>query len=130
MLSVPLRRLVHLVLALTLVIGLAAQSVRAADMSAKANDPVHAMATHMTMAAASMPICNKCDACKRGGCKGDVCKSSGTCSAYCGNVPALPVIGAVIPMPLSETVVHATFPSGIGWTAPPDPYPPRTVILS
>ena len=131
MLSVRLRRLVHFVLALTLAGGLAAQGVRAADMSAKANNRADAMAPHMNMAAAaSMPMCNKCDACKNGSCKGNGCMSSGTCAAYCGIVAALPVIGAVVEAPHSESAPHAASPRAMGWAAPPDPYPPRTTILS
>jgi len=130
---VALRRLAHLVLALTLAVGLAAEGVRAAGMSAKANSSASAMAADMNMAAAAsaMPMCGKCAACKKdGGCKGDGCMSPGTCAAYCGTVVGLPVVGAATDTPLSESADHAGSPPAMGWAKPPDPYPPRTTILS
>jgi hypothetical protein len=107
------------------------QGVRAAGMSPKVNNHARAMAAHMTMAhAGSMPMCNKCDGCKNGSCKSDGCLSSRLCSACCGNLAALPVFGMVIGLPLRETGYIRPLLFLAGWAAPPDPYPPRTNILS
>jgi hypothetical protein len=131
MLSVRLRQVLHLALALTLAVGLAAQSARAAGMTAKTNNRTDTMAAQMSIAAAgSMPMCDKCDACKNGSCKGDGCTSSGTCSAYCGNLAALLVFGSVVAIFVAEPRAIGPFRFQMGWAAPPDPYPPRTTILS
>jgi hypothetical protein len=134
MLSVWLRCLVHVVLALSLAVELSGQGVRAAGMSAKMRNDAGAWAAHMSMvgmvAAGSMTKCSKCDACKNRGCTGDGCMSSGTCSTYCANLAALPVWGAVIAMPVSPIGTSARVQFQMGWAAPPDPYPPRPSILS
>jgi hypothetical protein len=124
-----LRRLAHLVLSLTFAVGLVGQGMRVADMGANPNKRAHAMAAHMSMAAAgSMMKCSKCDACKNGGCKGAGCMSSDTCS--CANPAALSVLATVIAVPLSAIATNAHVPFQMGWAAPPDPHPPRPSILS
>jgi hypothetical protein len=126
-----LRRVVHFALALTLAVGLAAQGARAAGMGGKADNRVHAMVADMSMAAAgSMPMYNKCDACKNGSCKGDGCMSSGGCSAYCSNFAALRVFDAIVELTISDSAAHLPLPFQLGWDPPPDPYPPRSTILS
>ena len=124
-----LRRLAHLVLSLTFAVGLVGQGMRAADMSAKTNDRARAMAAQMSMVAAgSMTKGSKCDACKNAGCKGNGCMSSDTCS--CANPAALPVLGTVIAVLVSEIGTTARVPFQMGWAAPPDPYPPRPSVVS
>lgn len=132
MLPLRLRCVVHFALALTLAVGLAAQGTRAAGMMIKADHRAHAMAAHMGMAAAdNMPMCSKCDACKNGSCKGDDgCTSSGACAAYCGNLAALPVLDTGIRITVSESAADGPLPFRLGWDPPPDPYPPRSIILS
>lgn len=131
MLSLRLRRVVHLALAVTLAVGLAAQGARAAGVGGKADNRAHAMAAHMSMAAVGgMPMCNKCDACKNGSCKDDGCVSSGACSAYCSSFAALPVFDAIVEPTISESAANAPLPFQLGWDPPPDPYPPRSTILS
>jgi hypothetical protein len=124
-----LRRLADLVLSLTFAVGLVGQGMRVTDMSAKTNKCAHAMAADMSMAAAGgMMGGSNCDACKNCGCKGAGCMSSDTCS--CANPTALPVLGTVIAVPMSEMGAGAHVPFQMGWAAPPDPHPPRPSLLS
>ena len=121
-------------LALTLAVGLVAQSVRAANMGAKMGmgTTMVNMDGNMGMpAVGSMSMCHQCHECKSDGCKGDGCLSLGSCAACCGtNVAALPVLTAVVEMLLAERPARITAPLGVGWAAPPDPYPPRPSVLT
>ena len=130
--SLPtLRRLAHFMLAVTLAFGLATQGVRASGLAAKASKQPEAMSMQMAMVATpAAPMCNKCDRCKNGGCKGDGCMSSGACAASCCSLPALPAVSALLPIPLCEVPTRTSKASGTGWADPPDPHPPRTIILS
>jgi hypothetical protein len=107
--SLSVRRLVGLLLALTLVVGGAVQNVQSADMAAK-------------MAVASdMPMPDGCS-----GCGGDNDGMPMVCSAICGStvsaiVPEAPVLSiSSLPVP-----VAAFAGLQIGQRGPPDPYPPR-----
>jgi hypothetical protein len=116
MLLAKLRGWVHLLLAVALVTGVVTQGVHAADMSAK-----------MAVANSGMPMPDSC-----GGCCGDdsSCASSGVCSVACGHIPALPVAGVRLhPVPLHSGEPGAVL-TRVGWSAPPDPYPPRPTIMS
>jgi len=131
MLSVRPRRFLHLMLALTLAVGLAAQGVSAGNTGAMADDRAHPMAAHMSMAAADgMPMCDTCDACKNDSCKGGLCPLSGNCSTHCGSLTALPVFGTAIAALLGERAANSPVSFRSGWDPPPDPYPPRATILS
>ena len=126
-----LRSLAHFMLAMTVALGLATQGIRAAGLAAEASKHTEAMATDMAMVGTSATrMCNKCDLCKNGHCKGDRCMSSGACAASCCSLPALPAVSALLPIPLCEVPTRTSEASGIGWAHPPDPHPPRTIILS
>ena len=110
------RRLVALVLALTLTVGLAVHHGAAADMGAD-------MAS---MVAGDMPGGGMCDGCGTG----NEGMSLGACSADCTTSAAL-LSGAAVADALSPlTVTHPAMPMGVGWSVPPDPYPPRSTIPS
>lgn len=112
-----LRRLTNLLLVVALAAGLVTHSVQAAGMAAK-----------MSIAASStMPMSGKCDGCSG---EGKGCMSLGTCSLICGMVFALPVASAVIERLPAVPAELAAIPAGVGWSAPPDPYPPRPPVLS
>lgn len=132
MLPLRLRRVISLALTLTLAVGLVAQGARAAGVTVKADGLTHVMAAHMDMAAAgSMPMCNKCDACKTDSCNGERCTSSAACSAYCGNLlTALPAFDPAIGTTICGTAANGPVPFRLGWDPAPDPYPPRTNILT
>lgn len=111
-----LRRLGHLLLALALAMGLVTHAARAAGMDSK-----------MSMAAGAMQMCDKND-CSTGG--SQPCKSAGTCSLLCNGIVALPATTAVLDVPPAAASPYSAIRVGPGWSAPPDPYPPRRSVLS
>jgi hypothetical protein len=112
-----LRRLVHLLVVLVVAAGLAARSAEPADFGAKAN-----------MAASStMPMSGMCDGCGDGN---DGCTSAGVCSVTCGSVFVLPAAHAGVGLPIAALGDIPAYLAWIGWTKPPDPYPPRPSIVS
>ena len=116
MASERFRRLTVLLLAVALAAGLVAYGVRATEMGA-----------HMAVATASeMPMSGQCDGCSGGG---EGC-TLGTCSVCCGNFTGLPVIIIVFYMLPLDAGGHAVTPIGPGWRPPPDPYPPKSAVLS
>lgn len=107
-------RFVALLLALTLVVTGAVQGVAAADMTVK-----------MAAATADMPMPNgDC-----GGCSGDDPGMLAACSAACGISAVLPLVatvpGAITVAPPAVLVISVS-----GLHRPPDPYPPRSTLLS
>ena len=71
--SLPtLRSLAHFMLAMTVALCLATQGIRAMGLAAKASKHTEATATDMAMVGTTAtPMCDKCDRCKNGRCKGD-----------------------------------------------------------
>jgi hypothetical protein len=111
-----LRRAMTLLVALTFVVGLAPHGLRAAHIDVK-----------MVMAAATdVPMSGRCNDCQ------DESKAmpSAACSAYCGIFVALPVTGTTFEPALAETVGELALPAPAGHTVPPDPYPPKSAVLS
>jgi len=110
------RRIVAIFLALTLAVGLTAHGARVAAMDVE-------MATAAT---GDMPMSGKCDEC------GDSKNSMSlvTCAAYCGGMVTLPSLimtaidslPAIMPYPESSSI-------RLGLLRPPDPYPPKSVVL-
>jgi hypothetical protein len=111
-----LRAFAHVLLALSLAIGLATHAARAAGMGSK-----------MSMAASAMQMCDKGD-CSGGG--SEPCNSQGTCALACSGIIALPATTMVLDVPIAGVVPNSAIQVGPGWSAPPDPYPPRRFILS
>lgn len=114
--SQGVRRLLGFLLALTLVVGGAAQSVQGADMAAKMS---------AAPPASDMPMSDGCSGCS------DDDGMSMTCSAICGST-----ISAIIPTAPSLAVACRPAPklafatTDVGQRGPPDPYPPRPFSLS
>jgi hypothetical protein len=110
------RRIVTVLLALTLVVGLVPHGLRAADADAT-----------MVMAGISeMPMSGKCD-----GCGDDQdAMTSAACSAYCGSMVALPLIGPAFEPVSAQAFAGIAEPPFADRTIPPDPYPPRPAVLS
>ena len=110
--SLPVRRLVGLLLALTLVVGGVMQGVQASDMAVK-------MA--VASGASDMPMPDGCS-----GCGGNDDGMPMACSAICAStvsaiVPAAPVLYiSSLPVPALAFADLQT-----GQRGPPDPYPPR-----
>ena len=113
-----LRRLLVLVLSLSLIVGAGVQYAAASGMGAKAASMTSAMLT------GSMP--DDCGGCTRG----DAKMPANMCVAYCS------VVVAVLPtvlFPLGASTIRipvASMTSSAGKTVPPDPYPPRPTILN
>jgi hypothetical protein len=51
------------------------------------------------------------------------------CAAACASIIALPSMGATVDIPAVKTIPHFTPPHASGHSDPPDPYPPRSVVL-
>jgi hypothetical protein len=86
-----------------------------------------AMTTASDMPISSdMPMPGKCNGCA-GNEKG---VAPAACSAFCGAVIALPMMAVVLYAVPVETLNPTAGPAAIGHATPPDPYPPRTTILS
>ena len=103
-------------LALALAMGLVAHAVRVAGMNHK-----------MSMASSTMHMCDQGDC----GTDGEQpCKSAGTCSLLCNGMIALPATTAMLDVPPAAAAPICAVQAGPGWSAPPDPYPPRPSVLS
>jgi hypothetical protein len=111
-------RVSALLAALVLAVGFTMHGLGASDMIVKS-----------AMTAASdmpMPIAGKCS-----GCAGDDKGEAPTiCSACCSAVLALPLVAVVLDAVRSERVNPMPGPDIAGHANPPDPYPPRPIILS
>lgn len=109
------RRLLGLLLALTLIVSGAAQGVRGTDMAAK-----------MSAASTSdMPMPGGCS-----GCSSDDDGMPMACSVNCGSsisaiIPTAPVLAIVSLSAPAQAFADAN----IGQRGPPDPYPPRPTSL-
>ena len=113
-----LRRLLVVILSLSLVAGAGVQYAAATGMGAKAASMTSAVVT------GSMP--DDCGRCPRG----DTKMPTNMCMAYCSVVVA--VLPAVV-SPLGASTIRmpvANMAPVAGKTIPPDPYPPRPTILS
>jgi hypothetical protein len=110
------RRIVAVLLALSLVIGPTAYGFGVSAMTVEM----------VTGATNDMPMSGKCDGCAsdRDG------MSAGACAAYCGSMVALPAVVVatiealplVLPKPMLRLKMAGIWP-------PPDPYPPRPAVL-
>jgi hypothetical protein len=109
------RRLLVIVLALSLTLGPAVNRVHASSMG-------------MTVAMISLDAhhqgnCKDCPESKNG-------LSPGECSACCTGVPGVSVPIAAIDILPAETQRHVTPKSLADHRMPPDPYPPRPTVLN
>jgi len=116
-----IRRMVASLMALVMAIGLATHGV-GGPMIVK---PTMTMASDMPLSGGE-PMQGKCNGCA-GDEKGVV---PAACSAFCNAVATLPAVNVDLFAVLAETLMPTVGPEVIGWTHPPDPYPPRTTILS
>ena len=102
-----------LLLVLALVVGSVTQGVQASDMALK-----------MATATMDMPMPGGCN-----GCSGDDPGMLAACSAVCGIAAVLPLVptvaGAISVAPPAARAISVA-----GLHGPPDPYPPKSSILS
>jgi len=109
-------------MALVLAIGLTMHGFGGSDLMIKS---VMTAAGDMPMSSDS-PMQTKCDGCA-GNEKG---LASAACSAFCGAVITLPLQAATLDAVAGETLGPMDRPKAMGRANPPDPYPPRSTILS
>ncbi len=116
-----IRRVFASLMALMLAVGFAVHDLSgpmivksaatsASDMSSSSDEPME----------------GKCSGCAGDG-KGVM---PSACAAFCSAVVASPTKDLESFAVFAEALVPAPGPDAIGWTHPPDPYPPRTTILS
>ena len=113
-------RLFVIVLSVALATGVAVRSVQAIAMDIAAPAATAAATTDT-----GMPMSGKCS-----GCAGDEKAMAAGCSALCSSaVAVLPVVVAFGPISV-ETIGPSATPAATGHAFPPDPYPPRPIVLS
>jgi hypothetical protein len=119
--SEKLRRILSLLTALVLAVGLVAHGLGSPDILDKS-----AVAAANDLPMLGMPMSGKCN-----GCAGDE-KGMGpaACSALCDAVIALPLVAVMLHTVRAETLSPVSGPNAIGHANPPDPYPPRPTSLS
>jgi len=116
--SKTVHRLTVFVLSLALATGLVAHSAPAGGMGVEA--AVMAGTTN------DMPMPGTCD-----GCGGDQkAVMTGACATFCGSVVTLPPVTIIFNTISIDTFDHSAEPALTGHGDPPDPYPPRSTILS
>ena len=124
MLSERTRRLLAWPLALALAVGLVVHPLYAFDVGAKSGTGAMDMSMTMDMSA-DMPMPNKCD-----GCAGDEKAMMPGCAAFCSSLTALPLAPVAIARIATATLRPAGEVAVSGHTIPPDPYPPKPVVLN
>lgn len=108
------RRLVVLLVIMLLILGSAAQSIMAADMD---------MA--MPGASSSMEVPHHCDACGD-----DEAMPELVCHSSCGSSVAVLTNSIAPNLGLPSQLNASVAAGGTSWRTTPDPYPPRSVVLS
>ncbi len=122
MLPEKARRISALLSALVLAVGLVTHGLAGPDLGFKS---AIAASDDMSMSS-DMPMTGKCD-----GCAGDERgMAPAACSAFCGAVISVPSVIAVFDAVPIGTLGPSTGTIVTGHADPPDPYPPRTNILS
>ena len=114
-----IRRISAALMAIVLAIGLSTHGLGGPNMI---TDSAMALASDMPMSG-DMP--GKCD-----GCAGDEKGlAQAVCSAFCGTVMPSPVTAVLSVVP-AEILTPTSERNAVGRAEPPDPYPPRTIVLS
>jgi hypothetical protein len=121
MTSRRIRKIAALVMSMVLAVGLTTHGVGLPNMAATSG----ANAALMDMPV-NVPMPGKCKGCI-GGEKG---VASAVCSAFCSAAIVLPATPSVLLAGAGETLKPGTGPDVTGHIDPPEPYPPRTIILS
>jgi hypothetical protein len=115
-----IRQILVVLMALVLAVGFATHGIACSDAMVKSD---------MTLAN-EMPISGdmqgKCDCCS-GHEKGI---TPATCAAFCGAIMSAPSVSPVLYAVPIEKVVGTVARQAVGHADPPDPYPPRSTILS
>jgi hypothetical protein len=114
-----IRRISAALMAVVLALGLTAHGLGGPNMI---TNSAMALASDMPMSG-DMP--GKCD-----GCAGDEKGlAQAVCSAFCGTVMPSPVTAVLSVVP-TEILTPTSERNAVGRAEPPDPYPPRAIVLS
>jgi len=117
--SRKIRRISAALMAIVLAIGLSTHGLGGPNMI---TNSAMGLASDMPMSG-DMP--GKCD-----GCAGDeMGLAQAVCSAFCGTVIASTIVVMLSAVP-AEILTPATERIAIGRADPPDPYPPRPIVLT
>jgi hypothetical protein len=120
--SEKIRRISTFLAAVVLAAGLFVHDIGGPDMIVMS---AMTIASDVPMSS-DMPMLGKCK-----GCAGDEKGvAQAACCAFCGAVIAAPLMDVVLDAVLAETLSPTTGPEVVGRADPPEPYPPRTIILS
>lgn len=106
-----------------LAVGLVAHGVGGSDLIVKSDMTA---ASYMP-SSGDMPMSGKCN-----GCAGDEkgIAPAAACSAFCGAVITVPAVALVRYAVPAEALSPGVEPNAIGHADPPEPYPPRSTVLS
>lgn len=110
------RHLVSLLVALMLALGTGAHVAQAASMGGK-------MEASAPMTMPSFDSCQGCDGDERG-------MAMNACFALCAGTIALPAGFVAAPDVGGERLTATVAGAGVGHFGPPDPFPPRSIVLS
>ena len=119
MFSGAIRRISASLLALVLAVGLVVHGIGVPDMIAKSDMLV---ANDMAMPGDSSGQCDGCPGHEKG-------LLQAACAAFCSSVIALPATGVVLYAVPAERLAPAAGHIALGRSDPPDPYPPRPIVL-
>jgi hypothetical protein len=118
-----IRQIAALLMSTVLAVGLTTHGIGLPDMAVTSS--VNAALTDTSMPV-NVPMPGKCKGCIGEG-KGIALAA---CSAFCGAVMVLPAAPAILLAGPAETLNPVSGPDGISHIDPPEPYPPRTTVLS
>ena len=114
------RRVFVIVLSVALATGAAVRSAQALAVDVTAPAATAAASTDT-----GMPMSGKCS-----GCAGDEKAMAAGCSALCSSTVAVPPVVIAFGPVSVETIGPSAAPAATGHAFPPDPYPPRPIVLS
>jgi hypothetical protein len=121
-LSEKISRISAFLAAVILAAGLFAHDIGGPDVIARS---AMTAASDMPMSS-DMPMPGKCNGCAND----EMGAAQAACCAFCGVMIAPPLMAAVLDSVPAETLIPTTGPDATGRADPPQPYPPRTIILS
>jgi hypothetical protein len=121
--ATKMRRPLAVFLALALSLGLVTHSVPGGTSAAEAADMTASMSMDMPT---DMPMTGDCS-----GCAGDEKGLMPTaCFVFCGSIVGSYALPARLDAVLLATLLPRDAVIGTGFVGPPDPYPPKPIVLS
>jgi hypothetical protein len=115
-----IRRISVLLMALVLAVGLATRGIVCSDAMVKSD---MTLANDMPISGDMQGKCGSCSGHEKG-------VTPAACAALCGAIMSAPSTSPVLYAVPVEKVVATAARHAVGHADPPDPYPPRSTILS